>query len=391
MIPYADLAYFVLVGLLAAPVLIPRLGERIRRPWILAATGIMLVLQYSVGEAARTRVIVTDLPVVIAWGVYQLVLALIFLRLRPRLTRRIVFYAFLGLSLLPLVAAKIAPLAAPQSLVGFLGISYVTFRALDVIFGIQDKLITRLPLGQVVAYLLFFPTISSGPIDRYRRFEKDWQPGANQTRLADVDGAVQHLFRGLLYKFILAALIQRYWLTPAEGAHGVLGVLSYMYAYSFYLFFDFAGYSALAVAASYLFGIHTPENFHQPFITRDIRDFWNRWHMSLSFWFRDHVYMRFVLAAAKGKWFKGKTTASYLALLLNFVLIGMWHGLQPNYVLYGLYHALLMIGYEWFSRWNKTRKVWGEGPLWRAASIVVTFNVVCFGFLIFSGHLNFAR
>ena len=391
MIPYADLAYFVLVGLLAAPVLIPRLGERIRRPWILAATGIMLVLQYSVGEAARTRVIVTDLPVVIAWGVYQLVLALIFLRLRPRLTRRIVFYAFLGLSLLPLVAAKIAPLAAPQSLVGFLGISYVTFRALDVIFGIQDKLITSLPVGQYAAYLLFFPTISSGPIDRYRRFEKDWKADASQFRLADLDGAVQHLFRGLLYKFILAALIQRYWLTPAESASGLLGGLSYMYAYSFYLFFDFAGYSALAVAASYLFGIHTPENFSRPFIARDIRDFWNRWHMSLSFWFRDHVYMRFVLAAAKGKWFKGKTTASYLALLLNFVLIGMWHGLQPNYVLYGLYHALLMIGYEWFSRWNKTRKVWGEGPLWRAASIVVTFNVVCFGFLIFSGHLNFAR
>ncbi len=391
MIPYADLAYFVLVGLLAAPVLIPRLGERIRRPWILAATGIMLVLQYSVGEAARTRVIVTDLPVVIAWGVYQLVLALIFLRLRPRLTRRIVFYAFLGLSLLPLVAAKIAPLAAPQSLVGFLGISYVTFRALDVIFGIQDKLITSLPVGQYAAYLLFFPTISSGPIDRYRRFEKDWKADASQFRLADLDGAVQHLFRGLLYKFILAALIQRYWLTPAESASGLLGGLSYMYAYSFYLFFDFAGYSAFAISASYLFGIRTPENFSRPFIARDIRDFWNRWHMSLSFWFRDHVYMRFVLAATKGKWFKGKYTASSLALLLNFVLIGMWHGLQPNYILYGLYHALLMIGYEWFSRWNKTRKVWGDGPVWRVAAVFITFNVVCFGFLIFSGHLGFAR
>ncbi|MFN8473582.1 MAG: D-alanyl-lipoteichoic acid biosynthesis protein DltB [Anaerolineae bacterium] len=388
MIPYADLAYFVLVGLLAVPVLIPRLGERIRRPWILIATGIMLVLQYSVGEAGRTRVVVTDLPVVIAWGVYQLALAQVFLRLRLRLTRRVVFYTFLGLSLLPLVAAKVAPLVAPQTLVGFLGISYVTFRALDVIFGVQDRLIQALPVGQYVAYLLFFPTISAGPIDRYRRFEKDWTADASRTRLADVDGAAQHLFRGLLYKFILAALIQRYWLAPAENAHGILGLASYMYAYSFYLFFDFAGYSALAISASYLFGIHSPENFHRPFIARDIRDFWNRWHMSLSFWFRDHVYMRFVLAATKGKWFKGRYTASYLALLLNFVLIGMWHGLQPNYILYGLYHAVLMIGYEWFSRWNKAHKVWGEGRLWHAAAVFVTFNVVCVGFLIFSGHLS---
>ena len=69
----------------------------------------------------------------------------------------------------------------------------------------------------------------------------------------------------------------------------------------------------------------------------------------------------------------------------------MWHGLQPNYILYGLYHALLMIGYEWFSRWNKTRKVWGDGPVWRVAAVFITFNVVCFGFLIFSGHLGFAR
>ena len=73
-----------------------------------------------------------------------------------------------------------------------------------------------------------------------------------------------------------------------------------MYAYSLYLFFDFAGYTAFAIGVGYLFGIHTPENFQRPFLARDIRDFWNRWHISLSWWFRDHVYMRFVMAASDG-------------------------------------------------------------------------------------------
>lgn len=72
---------------------------------------------------------------------------------------------------------------------------------------------------------------------------------------------------------------------------------------AFYLFFDFAGYSAFAVSFSYVFGIHTPENFRSPFAAQNIRDFWDRWHISLSSWFRDHVYMRFVMAATKHYWF----------------------------------------------------------------------------------------
>ena len=106
---------------------------------------------------------------------------------------------------------------------------------------------------------------------------------------------------GFLYKFILAALIKQYWLDVAVTGNDFFSILSYMYAYSLYLFFDFAGYSAFAIGFSYLFGIHTPENFNRPFLAHNIRDFWDRWHISLSEWFRDHVYSRFVFAAIKGQ------------------------------------------------------------------------------------------
>ena len=84
--------------------------------------------------------------------------------------------------------------------------------------------------------------------------------------------------------------------------------LSYMYAYSLYLFFDFAGYSAFAIGFSYLLGVHTPENFNRPFLSRNIKEFWTRWHITLSFWFRDFIYMRFLLTAFKKKWFRRQDT-----------------------------------------------------------------------------------
>src|SRR5262252_8402511 len=110
----------------------------------------------------------------------------------------------------------------------------------------------------------------------------------------------------------IAALIKQYWLDAVEGGHGFANTVSYMYAYSLYLFFDFAGYSAFAIGVSYLFGVHTPENFRRPFLASDIRDFWNRWHMSLSFWFRDHVYMRFVMAATRHGWFGDRHVGAYI-------------------------------------------------------------------------------
>jgi membrane protein involved in D-alanine export len=285
--------------------------------------------------------------------------------------------------------AKFLPVFAPERSLGFAGISYVTFRALDVVFSIQDGVIKKLSPAHYFSFLFFFPTISSGPVDRYRRFGQDWERKRNRTEfLIDLDGAVQRIFRGFLYKFLIAALIEKYWVKPLATGGNPLHVLGYMYSYSLYLFFDFAGYSAFAIGISYLFGVRTPENFNLPFLARNIRDFWNRWHITLSFWFRDHVYMRFLLAAAKGKWFKGKHTASYLGLFLTFGLMGIWHGTQAHFIVYGLYHAAILSAYDWFARWNKQRKFWPDGPGWRVANIFLTLHAVCFGLLIFSGRLG---
>lgn len=395
MIPYASFTYVVLAIFTALPAVLLGLGARIfrlnllSRVALLIATAAMLAMQYSGSQEIGAAGAVREIWLVFAFAVVQWTVAVTFLWARGRTDQVWPFFVALGLAVLPLVTAKGLPSLAPASTFGFLGISYVTFRALDVIFGIQDRLIASLSPVQLFAYLFFFPTISAGPIDRFRRFADDWTRQRDRAALlADVDVAVHRIFTGLLYKFILAALIRDYWLAPAASGEGLLAGLSYMYAYSLYLFFDFAGYSAFAIGLSYLFGIRTPENFDRPFLARDIRDFWARWHISLSSWFRDHVYMRAVLAMTMRGWFRSKYTSSYLAFVLTFGLMGLWHGLALHYILYGLYHAALLIGHDVFTRWNKRRRVWGRGRGWNALGVVLTVHAVCFGLLLFSGRLT---
>ena len=318
----------------------------------------------------------------VAWQIW---VPFAFLRWKSNRT----FYVAMLLTLLPLLTNRLMPFVSHESVFGYLGISYVTFRALDVIFSIRDGVVKSLAPGQLFAFLFFMPTVSSGPIDRYRRFGQDWVKERTRAEfLDDLDFAIQRVMRGFLYKFIIAAQMDTHLRVPLLKVAGFWGYAGYMYVYTFYLFFDFAGYSAFAVGVSRLMGIKSPENFSLPFLARNIRDFWTRWHISLSFWFRDHIHMRFQLAAMKGKWFKGKHTASYLGLFLTFGLMGVWHGLTAYYILYGMYHAVLLCGYDVFARWNKTAKVWGDGPWWRALNIGITFHVIALGMLLFSGRLT---
>ncbi len=389
MIPYADFTYFVLLVYAAVPTLILGLLGRAGWRWAVLVTVAMLLVQYHGLLYVRSHFPVREIWIVLGFAAWQWVTVSAFAGAGARAGW--LFYSALAASLLPLAAAKLVPLVSPRSQFGFLGISYVTFRALDVVFCLRDKVIAAPGTLDFLMFLFFFPTISAGPIDRYRRFITDWKRKRTRAEfLSDLDGAVHRVFRGFFYKFIIAALIKQYWLEPAATSASFGALLRYMYAYSFYLFFDFAGYSAFAIAFSYLFGVHTPENFRQPFLARNIRDFWNRWHITLSFWFRDHVYMRFLLAAMRGKWFASKHTAAILGYFLAFGLMGLWHGIEPHYIVYGLYQATLLSTFHIFSNWNKKRRYWPDGPLAHALAVFITFNFVCFGLLIFSGRIGAA-
>jgi membrane protein involved in D-alanine export len=389
MIPYTDFYYFGFALLVLLPNFLLGWWKYISKFWIVMATGIMLALQYSVITVVLPKISLLELWLVLGYGVLQYTIAGIFLLIRKRGKNQFVFNLAVLLSLVPLLAGKFIPLYQPSYQLVFLGLSYVTFRCLDVVIGIHEDLIRSLPPIQYLTFLFFFPTISSGPVDRYQRFAEDWKHNRTWSDFVhDLDSAIHHIFTCFLYKFILAALIKTYWLDVISKHHSLQFTIYYMYAYSLYLFFDFAGYSAFAVGFSWMFGIHTPENFNRPFLAHNIRDFWNRWHISLSSFFRDHVYNRFVFSALKGRWFKNKYVASYLGFILSMGLMGLWHGVAWYYLVYGVYHGVLLILTDVVERLNKRKKWWDENSLaYKVMSIFITFHLVCFGFLIFSGRL----
>lgn len=393
MIPYENFSFFALMLVPIVPaVLLGLIGvsARIRAIWLLLATLLMLWVVY------RPVVALAQVVAYFLWG-YILVRGFLAFRQsekgKDKKTLQRVYLLAVLASILPLVLVKLNPYLGATGIlstpIGFLGISYLTFRTTGTVIEIRDGLIKEVKFLDFMLYILFFPTLASGPIDRYRRFVEDLsKPLSGKDYVPLISEGIDLIFRGLLYKFVIAYLINTYALAPLSQVSGLVATIKYMYAYSFYLFFDFAGYSAFAIGTSYLLGIKTPQNFNKPFLSKNIKDFWNRWHMSLSFWFRDYIYMRFVLDSAKKKRFKNRYTSAYIGYLLLFGIMGIWHGTQLRYIAYGLYHAALMISFDWLERRNKSKHFWGEGRVWDTLATVVTAHFVFIGFLIFSGRLG---
>ncbi|SFC12583.1 membrane protein involved in D-alanine export [Bacillus sp. 491mf] len=394
MTPYASFYFFAIVGILLIPTIIAGLQGKMLRKYNAVVTLIMLAVIFSDKPIQAVALAI--------FAIWQYVLLKGYLTLRQRENKTSIFCTAVFLSILPLILVKIVP-AIPAlksivffndipaiKLIVFLGISYVTFRAVQMIFEIRDGLIKEISLFKFWEFLLFFPAISTGPIDRYRRFQKDVEkpPSADEYKAMLYTG-INRIFQGFLYKFIIAYLIKNYILDAAISKQATfVSFMTDMYSYSLYLFFDFAGYSAFVIGVSYLMGIKTPENFNKPFISRNIKDFWNRWHMSLSFWFRDFIYMRFVFFATKKKLIKNRYTISYIGAFLNFGIMGIWHGLTWYYITYGLYHAILFIAFDIFERKNKKLKFWPNNKFTHVLGIIITFHFVCLGLLLFSGNLG---
>ena len=293
-------------------------------------------------------------------------------------------YPIIFFASLLLIAAKTVVIWK-VSIFGFLGVSYMTFKVLQIIFETYDGIIKE-PIGLIdyLQFLLFFPTISSGPIDRSRRFVEDIHQTIPREEYVELLGTgLFRLLLGLVYKVVLSGLL--YLAMNHIPNRGLLfTTVSYMYLYTFYLFFDFAGYSLMAVGVSNIMGIQTPMNFNKPFLSIDIKDFWNRWHITLSTWLRDFIFSRIVMKSMRHKWFKTRLTTAMVAYMLNMIFMGFWHGLSWSYIIYGVYHGVLMAGFEWYQKKSKFYKKYKQKTAYKVVSWFVTMHLVMIGLLIFS-------
>ncbi|MBZ2120767.1 D-alanyl-lipoteichoic acid biosynthesis protein DltB [Streptococcus infantis] len=317
----------------------------------------------------------------LAFIIYQYVLVFIAQRMDSKRLKPLVM-----LSILPLVVNKVFAITQLH-LLAFIGISYMSFKTIQIMLEISDGLIKeKISVKDYLQFLLFFPTVSSGPIDRSRRFLKEINevmPRKDYLELAG-DG-IYRIVLGLLYKVVLSTYVYQVLLVLSNTGTVVYSI-KYMYLYTLYLFFDFAGYSLMAVGSSNVLGIQTPMNFNKPFLSIDIKDFWTRWHITLSTWLRDFVFSRVLMQVIRKKWFKNRLHNAAYAYMVNMLVMGFWHGISVSYIAYGFYHGILMSGFEIYQKKSNFYKKHKNKTWYKLISWFVTMNLVMVGFFIFSGE-----
>ena len=317
----------------------------------------------------------------LAFIIYQYILVFMAQRMESKRLKPLVM-----LSILPLVVNKVFAITQLH-LLSFIGISYMSFKTIQIMLEISDGLIKeKISVKDYLQFLLFFPTVSSGPIDRSRRFIKEINevmPRKDYLELAG-DG-IYRIVLGLLYKVVLSTYVYQM-LLALSNTGTVVYSIKYMYLYTLYLFFDFAGYSLMAVGSSNILGIQTPMNFNKPFLSIDIKDFWTRWHITLSTWLRDFVFSRVLMQVIRKKWFKNRLHNAAYAYMVNMLVMGFWHGISVSYIAYGFYHGVLMSGFEIYQKKSTFYKKHKNKTWYKLISWFVTMNLVMVGFFIFSGE-----
>jgi len=270
------------------------------------------------------------------------------------------------------------------------GISYLVFKAMSLYVDTRrDE--KPIAVGTYFIFLSFVPTLLIGPLDRVKRFKSDLDSGFSALDATMYGKAWQYFIKGLAYKFILAEAIRRLVLAHLPEVLSFSDRLLEMYAYLFYLFFDFAGYSLLAMAFGYAIGIKVPFNFDSPFSSVNPKEFWKRWHKTLGDWLNDYFF-RPLFKFFTQKKFWNSIERQNTALLLTFTLMGFWNGLELHYILSGMLFGFYSAVHNYYVyRCKKTKSDVFFGKMdtkWvKPLSQFFMIHLVAFSIYIFSGKL----
>lgn len=313
-----------------------------------------------------------------------------------RLKLPLKWYGLLAL-LLPmlLVKADIRFQTFPFELnywLSFAGLSYACFRTMSYFMDKAPQAPMPDPLSYF-NYLCFTPTLLIGPIDRFHAFKAAQDKGFSSITADHFVSGWYEVLKGVAFKYVVAECIDRYWLHlfPADSREE-LHMANTMYAYYAYLFFDFAGYSCMAIGFGRMMGMLVPVNFTNPFLAVNPQDFWKRFHISLGAWLKDYFFTPLFLWLSRFKSLKPFPLAKQnFSLFTTFFLMGCWNGFQKNFLisgaLFGLYSAVHN-GYVVTCKKNGRDVVFGNlSPLAvRILSVVILQHLVSLSLYVFSGY-----
>jgi len=258
-------------------------------------------------------------------------------------------------------------------------ISFLTFHALSYIIDVYDRTLKPTPsLVDILLYISFFPHLIAGPIVRAAKFLAQT---THRARAADVQLAASvFLIVGGLFKKVIIAnylstdFVDGVFRSPAD--YSSLDLLLGMYAYALQIYCDFSAYTDIAIGVANLLGYQFPQNFDQPYRALSVQDFWRRWHITLSSWLRDYLYIRL-----GGN--RGGRVRTCVNVMITMLLGGLWHGASWNFVLWGGLHGAALVVERVFGWTGAPRTRWGAALAW-----LVTFHFVCLTWVFFRSPSN---
>jgi alginate O-acetyltransferase complex protein AlgI len=328
----------------------------------------LAVVTYATGVAMlRPRSTPLQRKILMTAGVVTITGVLIFFK----------YTKFLALTVAQVAGHNIIPI--PQIIVP-LAISFFTFEFVHVLVDIYLGKIHKLDALDFAVFTMFFPTLVAGPIKRYQSFA----PQLHHIELPAQEVIALNVYRvfiGLAKKFIIAdsmTTLAQALTSPTLLPYGRLDYIVAILAYTAKIYFDFTGYSDIAIGTAGLLGLRIPENFDRPYFAQNISEFWRRWHMSLSSWIRDYIFIP--LGGSRRR-----PLITALNLLLAMALAGLWHGAAWTFVVWGLWQGLGLTGHRIWSQSVAAKLPWMKGNmLVHVASVALTFVFVAAGWVLFA-------
>jgi alginate O-acetyltransferase complex protein AlgI len=264
-----------------------------------------------------------------------------------------------------------------RSVVLPVGISFYTFMGISYVVDTYRREFEPVSLEKFAAYLSFFPHLVAGPIVRPHELIPQLEAPRDPRRV-DTSRAFYLIATGLFKKVVIAnylagSIVDEVFGAP--GQHSSLEILIAVYAYGVQIYADFSGYTDIAIGIALLLGFKFPQNFDSPYAAVSLQDFWRRWHMTLSRWLRDYVYI-----PLGGN--RGGELLTYRNILLTMLIGGLWHGAGWTFVAWGAIHGVGLVA----ERWHRSRPGFVERPstaLSRSRQRLLTFHVVCFAWIFF--------
>lgn len=353
------LFYFLPITLIVN-LLLPR---RYRNAWLL----LMSMVFYAWGEPKYLLIMIVNI-------LLNYILALLMEGKSPK-TRKILLLISILFSVGNLFAFKYAGLISKTFAIDLpklalpLGISFYTFQTMSYTIDVYRKKVgPQKNLIDFSFYIVSFPQLIAGPIVKYTDI-KDELKARDDSLDALYDG-MMIFFQGLFMKVLLANNFGIVFnLVEFDQANSVVMLLIKIFAYAFQIYFDFQGYSLMAIGLGRALGFHFPKNFNHPYMAQSVTDFWTRWHMTLSSWFKEYVYI-----PLGGN--RVRPVRHIFNLFVTWALTGLWHGANYNFILWGIYYFLVLIIEKYI-----LAKIFSKAPLFLKR--IYTLAVVLVGWLIF--------